>query len=74
MTNTEILNSMPEGSTQFADGVYLKETKIGYDYFHPEDGWMNLNNLTDFSDIRSLEDIRRIVYLEELVAACVGRG
>lgn len=61
----ELLANAPEGATHSGLGLYLKDCDSYYEYFCPEYGWQGTEQLSDFQDVRSLDDIRLIVFLFE---------
>jgi hypothetical protein len=67
MNNQEILDNAPEGATHLqycSDGIDVCYLKIdGNFYFHNDKMWLKVTPI--LTNIKSLEDIKRIVYLEK---------
>ena len=66
MNNQDILDNAPEGATHIDGDGYLDENNNSY-WNITKGKWCGLCELTLEGDIRSLEDIKRILELEGLL-------
>ena len=71
MTDQEILDNAPKGSTHIDGGEYLDATTASY-WSLAKSKWCGVDELILQDDIRSLADIKRIVELEDLADNQIG--